>query len=266
MKRLCTLLLALTLLTTAALADVLIEPNDDFYASHRGECEYLYRQYTANGEKGYVILYESPKSSRERENVANGEVLLSLWSYQGAWLAIQGERDDIRGWVELADCVPVPDYLSFQDHHGEEFVPFDGAAYDHAFDGLEKVVLWSYPGTDQEGQEVSAEWFQDSNRDMRELFDSCWEDGQGRMWGFVGYCYGIRNTWLCLSDPANLALEADPTVIPQDDHQYPAISILPAPSSGVSGLTMGLVALVVVATAGLIPMVFRRKKGSQNPL
>ena len=70
MKRACALLLTLLLLGPTATADVLIEPSDDFYRTHAEECEYLDRSYTANGKEGYVALYQSPKSSRQRETVA----------------------------------------------------------------------------------------------------------------------------------------------------------------------------------------------------
>lgn len=262
MKRLCTLLLALVLLSPAALADVLIEPRDDFYESHTEECEYLFRRYTANGEEGYVTLFESPKSSRERENMANGEVFASGWRYADTWLAVFGEGgEDIRGWVKLADCVPVPDYISFQEAHEAEFVPYDAGTYDRAFDDLESVVLWSYPGAGQEGiNEADGAWFQNGDNGPGDFSETCWEDDQGRMWGFVSYCYGIRNTWVCLSDPGNRELEANPEVIPQEGPSYPAATTLPPPTSGVSGLTVGLVVLVVAATAVLIPVLTRRKK------
>ena len=115
MKRACALLLTLLLLGPTATADVLIEPSDDFYRTHAEECEYLDRSYTANGKEGYVALYQSPKSSRQRETVGNGAVLRGRWIYRGTWLAVEEEdSEELRGWVELSECVPVADYLSFE--------------------------------------------------------------------------------------------------------------------------------------------------------
>lgn len=130
-----------------ATADVLIEPSDDFYRTHAEECEYLDRSYTANGKAGYVALYQSPKSSRQRETVGNGAVLRGRWIYRGTWLAVEEEdSEELRGWVELSECVPVADYLSFEEVHGGEFVPYD-RALDTNFADIENVVLWTYPGS-----------------------------------------------------------------------------------------------------------------------
>lgn len=147
MKRACALLLTLLLLGPTATADVLIEPSDDFYRTHAEECEYLDRSYTANGKEGYVALYQSPKSSRQRETVGNGAVLRGRWIYRGTWLAVEEEdSEELRGWVELSECVPVADYLSFEEVHGGEFVPYD-RALDTNFADIENVVLWTYPGS-----------------------------------------------------------------------------------------------------------------------
>ena len=43
-----------SLLSGFALADVIYQPDDDFYNSHAGDCEYLNRDYYANGESGYM--------------------------------------------------------------------------------------------------------------------------------------------------------------------------------------------------------------------
>ena len=94
MKRACALLLTLLLLGPTATADVLIEPSDDFYRTHAEECEYLDRSYTANGKEGYVALYQSPKSSRQRETVGNGAVLRGRWIYRGTWLAVEEEDSE----------------------------------------------------------------------------------------------------------------------------------------------------------------------------
>ena len=91
---------------------------------------------------------------------------------------------------------------------------------------------------------------------------SCLLYTSGRLWGFVNYCYGWRNTWVCLSDPDNTDLAADPEVLPEKTVYYPAADPVPAPSSGVSGLAAVLVVLVVAGTAVLIPVVCR---GGRRP-
>lgn len=49
-------LLTVCLLSAAALADVIWEPDDDFYRQHSEDCEYLGRSYYVNGPEGGAAL------------------------------------------------------------------------------------------------------------------------------------------------------------------------------------------------------------------
>ena len=271
MKKWLICLLVLCLLATVASADVLLELDDDFWETHQEECEYLYRAYTVNGKDGYAALWESPVSSRQRETVPNGEQVSGNWLYTAdgeTWLAVQsGEINNqgyevIRGWIRLSDCVAVPDYLSFEAAYGEEFVPFD-PAYSDAFDGVPEAILWSYPGSGVvEADGVDTRWWTEGTS-AADAFDTCWFDSEGRFWGYTAYCYGIRNTWVCLSDPGNAEIPADPAVqekLTETDIVYPAAEELPEPSGGVTALTVGLVAGVAVVSALLIVLLFRKRK------
>ncbi len=263
MKKWLALLCSLALLVPTALADVIFEPEDAFYAAHRGEFEYLYREYTANGPEGYTTLWKAPDSAEQRENVANGETFSGLFLYTAGgetWSSVSGEGETLRGWVRLSDCTPVPDYLTFEEAHGAEFVPCD-SSYDHAFDGLETVVLWKYPGSGiVEWADCDAKWFRE-NGTPSQTFQSCWEDEDGRVWGFVGYVMGVRNVWVCLSDPANQDLPASAAVLPLDAIAIPPAGEIPAPkTSGMEPVTVVLVVLVVAATAALIYLLFRKRR------
>lgn len=268
---LLTLLLGLSG-TAPVYGDVLIEPQDAFYRSHQGEFDYLYRRYAANGQEGYGTIWKSPNSSAQNENVPNGEVLSCHHHYTdangdiwgGAW---SGDSEKLRGWINISrDFAPVADYLSFQEAHGDEFVGYD-KSYDDAFAGLETAVLWTYPGSGKISQEVDARWFQE-NMDVSD-FQEYYLDEAGRCWGFVGYCYGIRNTWVCLSDPANSGLDRIEGIIPgavslkglliMAEEVYPPSEAVPAPKSGIGLTTILLVAAVVLGTALLIPRVCGKK-------
>ena len=66
MKRALTLLFILVLslgLAMSALADVIYEPEDDFFQKHRDECYYENRVYIASGENGYAAVMKNPKSN-----------------------------------------------------------------------------------------------------------------------------------------------------------------------------------------------------------
>ncbi|MCI8525784.1 MAG: hypothetical protein HFF17_07660 [Oscillospiraceae bacterium] len=257
------------LLAAVAAADVIVEPADDFWGKHQDECDYLYRAYTVNGAAGYAALWESPVSQRQTEVLANGAQIAGQWHYTDSrgvtWCAVEsGEWTDdgytvIRGWISLSDCVPVPDYISFREAHGNEFIPYDGSC-DRQMASAPQVVLWKYPGSGIQVSTVDTTWFQDSGP-LEDQFETCWRDGEGRLWGYSGYCFGIRNTWICLSDPGNPELAADPDVLPEQTPLIPAASQLPpAGGGGVPMLAVVLVAAAVVLSAVLIAVFFSRKR------
>jgi len=86
MKRLLALLLVsvtlLLALPLAARADVLIEPNSDFYTRHRDECTYLYRNYYANSKDGYVSVKTEPGAQKEVTAIENGETIFIMFTYE----------------------------------------------------------------------------------------------------------------------------------------------------------------------------------------
>lgn len=257
-------LLTLGLVPAKVHADVLTEVDDGFWRNHQSECDYLYRTYTVNGDQGYAILWASPVSSRQREVLINGTSIYSNWHYTDSngetWCAVStGEMsqgyEKIRGWIKTADCLVNPDYISFREAHEEEFVEYD-PAYDNALEGLETVVFWTYPCS---GKVKTDHMDAGGLRDGR-AFDTCWKDSKGRMWAFVSYCYGVRNSWICLDDPANPELEADESVIPRDAVVYPAADNLPDAKSGVTGLTIAAVLSVVAVTLVLLWFFFVRKR------
>ena len=61
----CMLLLVLLFASSAA-ADVLWEPNDNFYNVSRDECEILGRHFTANSKTGRTTVYNQPGVRRLR--------------------------------------------------------------------------------------------------------------------------------------------------------------------------------------------------------
>lgn len=270
-------LLCVYLFPITAHGDVIVGLDDSFWTKNEDLCDYFYRAYTVNGAEGYGILWESPISSRQREVVANGATVSGDWHYTDdngeTWLAVSeagpGLSDTVRGWIKTSECLPVPDYISFREEYGEEFVGYD-TSYDHAFDGLDQVALWKYPCSgESDPSMVDADWFQQIE-DLGKTLSTCWRDPQGRLWSFVGYCYGIRNTWVCLDDPANVqpgtaSLEAGESLLPQDATVYPPAETLPSPDGGVTLLTIVAVLAVVAVTAVLLWILFLKKRNHSSP-
>lgn len=263
---LCACLLSVVFLPAKVHADVVVELNDSFWKKHQDDCDYIFRRYTVNGREGYAVVWESPVSSKQEEILVNGTELYSNWHYTDSkgevWCTVNGEEyDNVKGWIKTSECLAVPDHISFREAYEQEFVGYD-SSYDHAFDGLDKVTLWAYPCSGiVEADHIDAAWFRDDTTPGK-IFDTCWRDPQGRLWAFVGYCYGIRNTWICLDDPSATELdgESGADILPQDDVVYPPAEELPSVSNGVTWLTIGGVVTAFLSTGALLLGAFSLKK------
>lgn len=127
------------------------------------------------------------------------------------------------------------------------------AAYDHAFDGVEELVLWRYPNSGQATGTADTGWFE-NGESLSNNFSDCYRDDQGRFWGYIGYIYGRRMSWVCLTDPSNADLPADPIVTEMVNKEVAAMlwreNLVP----------IFLVASVVTATGVLLYVFWYRKK------
>ncbi len=265
--RVLSILLVLTaLLPTAARADVISEPDDDFVKRHEDECDYQqYRSYLVNSPEGYAALWESPESSRQRETLANGRSVAGNWLYTDGkgetWLlvenAVSGSWRE-RGWIRLSECVPALDAVAFEERHFGEYTEYDGS-FDEALSRLETVVVWTYPCSGVMAYK---------RLETRAVLDGgslhyCWRDPKGRVWGYSGYVRGDRNVWICLSDPTSTSIPADGSVLKRLETIYPPADEIPAPNkSGVTWTAAALVAGLAVVTAGLLWFFFARRKKS----
>ena len=72
MKKAIALLFVLLLLVPAlAFADVIVEPDNSFYRTHRSECQrQTGRTYLANGPDGTLDLYTAPTGTGSMPNCA----------------------------------------------------------------------------------------------------------------------------------------------------------------------------------------------------
>ena len=227
MKKCCVLvlLLAICLLLIpnhVAHADVLIEPNNDFYARHRNECASLNRSFYANGESGFISVKKEPGSNKEVTAVKNGETLYIMFTYNDngrLWGVTDfhspGQSYDKRlsGWIPMDQLALVYDYISFDEDYGNEFYSYTGS-YD-ALHGAVEIVLWTWPGSGVAVWTIEASNIpEDIDAYLTE--SKTYKDEQGREWGFIGYMYGHRNSWICLSDPSNKDIPAfHPAPLPE---------------------------------------------------
>ncbi len=203
--------LTLVTLTLPAFADVIWEPNNSFYRLHAGECDFVDRNYIANGEKGYVTLYSAPNSLTQVINLVNGTTFRVAHVWQGsggeAWGVgyIRVDNEYHEGWVALDQMALLYDHIAFEEDHGTEFTQYDGSG-----DQLERACLYSWPG----GVYESTLEFDREHNPPSGALRRLYTDQNGLRWAFVGYYYGHRDAWLCIDDPLNedLGVEAPLTV------------------------------------------------------
>lgn len=230
MKRLFSLVLTVLTaccLAAPAFADVIWEPEDDFYQRHADECELLQRSFYTNGPEGYVDLFRSPESSSVTGQMENGEKLYIYWRYQD-WGYVEG---DVTGWAPLGDLQLIYDHISFAEEYGEQFAPYDAEACRPLLDAWtgDALALWPYPGAEQ------ADLWQDAADAMEDLkeygFSEIFVDEEGNTWGFCAYLYGNRDFWVCLDDPGRTAFPVrdvgQPELTAAREPELPASYYLP---------------------------------------
>ncbi|MBQ6426375.1 MAG: hypothetical protein IJJ92_06240 [Clostridia bacterium] len=244
MKRWIIILLALLiLLPSVASADVIVEPENSFFWKHQQECSHIEgRTYLANGPDGALSLYPAPGSAGSK-TIPNGEALYCEWIYTDKEGNVWGYSQRHELWAPLGYTRVQYDNVAFRAENKDKIVPNDG----RSVPAETPKALYEYPGA--------------SNPFLVDMGESIWPeelyvDAQGRTWGSVGYYYGIRNTWVCLDDPANENL--------QGEAKDPLPSGFSAPKSLPSGSRIGIILYVVggimLLSAAAVLILFRKKK------
>jgi hypothetical protein len=89
-------------------------------------------------------------------------------------------------------------------------------------------------------------------------------DKNDREWGYIGYYCGVRNCWVCISDPAGSTLETAPSspAVPSPDAlPSPDVpSVMQKDQTPVLLLIVGIVAAVVVVTGVLIAVFWKKNR------
>lgn len=258
------------ILPFTAYADVLIEPNNDFYTRHRSECTSLNRSFYANGESGGVSVKKEPGSTTETAVIENGEIINIMFTYNHkgeTWgvteIYSEGKPYDKwpNGWLPMNQLLLVYDYTSFAEEHQDKFYTYTGG-YDMLYE-TDDIVFWTWPGSGEMAWILEDKW-RNSETDSNFLKAShAYKDSEGREWGFFGYVYGNKNSWVCLSDPGNTEISAfnpppQPELWQPDDTN--------SPKSGLSTplLIIILVTVLVIGTALLIRVLWKPNKGKLN--
>lgn len=262
MKRFFMLLAVCFILMPAVVvyADVIVEPQNDFFFNHRNECVYIDHSFYVNGENGSVSLKKEPGSKKEIAVMQNNEVLYVSHTYDykgetwGVAEVLTPENQWVYGWVPLSQLLLIYDYRSFEEDHQDEFKPYTGDY--HELLTAEQIVYWKYPcsgivmGIMTENIEEFVNNFKDSlnkGEIIQPYISYIYTDEEGREWGFSGWG-GVtgKDQWICLSDPANEDIPANglnPTATVRQSGEADN------PNTGLSEMTI-IIILVVVLVAG----------------
>lgn len=249
MKRTICLFLALWLCLSVCPAAFASElPNDTFFWQHRGECQPHGRDYTAVGPDNVATVYRSPLSSSVVIRVKNGlELHISyLWEDENGFL--WGYAEDDGGWVPMDYLLLIYDHICFTEEFPDRITEETGTLE------LSEVRLWSYPGS-QRSEVVTT--------DEPVEYTRSFTDDAGQRWGFVPWCAGVRDTWVCLEDPAGdyrtLYTRHEPQQVTHpvqdEDADLPEIS---TPFISLNGL-MAAVCTIGVLTIGFFWMTRKKK-------
>lgn len=269
LTRLLIILLLVILMSVPALADVIWEPRDSFYEKHSEDCVYLGRYYTASGKNGVVDVMKEPGSKTIVATINNGNVFYVSFTYadkDGAEWGVAELNPDgsgnlaetdystaVTGWIRMTDLTVVYDNISFTEDYGAEFEPYTGDYSEFKNGG--PVVFWTYPGSG-----VVALEEEEFNYDAFFEISQTYTDEENRLWGYVGYYYGARDVWVCISDPSGAGIEKAPPSAPPEAATAVPVTELPATGGDDSAvlLIVVIVAAVVVVTAVLVAVFWRK--------
>ena len=237
---LCMVCLMASMYTTA-FADVIIEPEDDFYMSHGEECEYIDRVYIAAGANGVTKVYESPEDATVLTEVPNGEEIRLTYQWNDWFYYHNADM----GWVHSDDVSLKYDHTSFlADHQATD--------HENTNYSVPMVQMYTYPNSgDCYEMTESIDY-----ATIGESFSKGYVDDAGLQWGYIGY-YMQHNGWVCVDDPMNKSLASGFVAVEESVSQIRGTDAVVKTSMGYLPIATVLVVVLVGTTAVLL---IRKKK------
>ncbi|MFB0921650.1 MAG: hypothetical protein QMB62_12360 [Oscillospiraceae bacterium] len=258
-----TCIILVSLAGAYALADAIWEPNDDFYRAHFDDCTYVNRQYYSNGETGYMEFFTAPGGT-SLGFADNGKLFNVQFSYKlgdevwgvatyskdGEKLVPVSDGDEKCGWFKLSDAELKYDYQSFDEAHNTEYKPYEGDRSE--FKDVQSVVVWTFPNSGESNGTLDKV---DENFEVQSVYT----DIDGVQWGFVNYYYGMKNFWVCLSNPTDASIAAKDVPVPE--FHTPSPDSKPTQSGNdLTTVIVICVAAAILCTAVLFAALNRKKR------
>lgn len=269
MKKLFTFLLSLVLLLSlcpAALADVIVEPEDNFFKQHSDACLRENRGYYTNGGKGYVIGFAAPEGSG-KVVFPNGTRFVISWTYSDGdklWGLMEYSAETLQPgygeescWVNLSEMLLDYDSESFMAEHAAQLV--EESVQVLIPDYQSEMICWAYPGS------TTVKYTIGGHANTIDFYQT-YTDSLGRKWGYCGYWRAHRQFWVCLDDPFNQELSVGEEHVDTLSQLIPAAdeATMEAALKGAKApnytLLFGAVGVVVIAGALLVYVLRKKKK------
>lgn len=237
-----------------AFADVVWEPQTDFFKKHRDECTYVDGlKPITNGPGGSVTVWESPVSDRKLNVIENGSQVYVEYTYVDKlgheWgLLYSGDKS---GWVPMEYLAAEPKAKSFSDKHGDEIQKSDQNFI--IPEGIEMIYLYTFPGSG----EINGSGPIGSDESISIILS--FTDKDGRQWGYVSY-FRTQDGWLCMSDPGNDKIPVDEEVLagavmPSE----PEVIITPQPEKKNMLIPVTILAIVVTGVTVVLIRIISKK-------
>lgn len=256
-----------SLLSSYAIADVIWEPNDDFYRAHMEDCSYVNRDYYANGESGYLELFTQP-GGKSLGFSDNGVLFHVQFSYalgdetwgvvecgtEGDRLVPRSDGDYESAWINLKDMLLKYDAVSFDEEHSTEYTAYAGDY--SALKDLKDLVIWTFPNSGETGGTID-------QIDENFVVDSVYKDIDGTEWGHVNYYYAVKNFWVCLTKPTDTGIPAKDLPVPVFNSPSPDADFQPT-GSDLTTVLIICVAAAILISAVLIYLMNKKKNNAEK--
>ena len=255
-----------------AQADVLIEPDNEFWRKNTNKMKNAIHNYYSNGEAGYITFTAAPGSAREVFSIQNGVYIYithiyddngTLWGITERNIGNENRSVWRTGWVKMNELYIIYDSHIFHNEHANDFISRDFNVQDYYTDG--DLILWTWPGSGKISLTLKSSDIDSGDVPIDITGDVIYTDPNGHEWGYVSYLYGSRNIWICLSDPSNNEIPAfnrapEPNLI--------AAIEPPIAGSGITGwISTPVIVIILVSSVVVLSLVLiylMRNKKAKN--
>ena len=217
----------------SASADVIFEPDNDFYGRHSDECTYFNRSCIAGAD---TYLWDAPNLVTGGQSAQEGEQIYISFVYTDRTESSGGWRNYLDQWILMAICILNTEARNSWRNIQEKYMKMNRIC----FQAEQYLYHASYPESGDIDQADA------SVMDDYEI-TTFYTDPDGRLWGYSAYMYGSRDIWICLSDMAdtNIHRRVEHELIPAQE--VDASQIAAVKESGQFSVLFLVIPVIIIA-------------------